>query len=48
MALLQANLELSKRAFSVNSHKRQRDLHLEGLLAWCCYVFFSREGIFHS
>lgn len=48
MALLQANLELSKCAFSVNNHKGQSDLQLEGLLAWCGYVFFSREHIFHS
>lgn len=45
MALLKANLELSKRAFSVNNHKRQSDLHLEGLLAWWGYVFLSREHV---
>lgn len=48
MALLQAYLELSKHAFPVNNHKRQSDLQLEGLLAWCGYEFFSTEHVFHS
>lgn len=43
MAFLQTNLELCKCSFCVNNHKSQSDLQLEGLLAWCDYVFFNRE-----